>query len=487
MTDEEMDFCHECGMEFPNGPEEVCPLCGNEITIIENDPLDLVDWVPDGMVRCAVCRGWCPEDDWRFKFYWRRFDSPAWLTLDEPWCNDCVMDGIRKQYPGLEKSGLEPDTYLIWEKGLEMGIDLGPHLRDIDFYDTAFQLHNKRLSREQIVHWLSWGCPVTEVVNWVDVTRSYKMAMKWREAGFPPDEDTGIWISWGCSPNTASKYLEQGISYPPGTDYKKLGISLRDAIYFDSNDFSSIDGEVGRYNIRTWLPSRLSPEHIVRLRDEIDEREDTFEELHYRSRSRQSDGDRLGDFWEFLPKQFEQLNALGLHITVENLQKYWGLSSDEILKVIDVGGSPGVAADLIRRGASVGKMGVVERLLNLGVQQELATSLATRGFLVKHLKQIETKGDALAILDRLGDVLGWLEEGATVEDAIPWLEVEGPAYQIRSWSKQGFASREAANWAQEGFTSEDAKLWRDSGVDSPVVAKRRREAGIQPTPKRYKQ
>ena len=138
MDDTELEFCKECGMEFPNGGAETCPLCGNEVEI-EIDPVDELPLVVgteiDDSERCAVCKKWYDAEDEWFWNYWTDFDGPEWLSIDYVWCFDCILKRFKKDNPDFEACGLEPDSYLIWKEALDVGIDLGPkfHQRSTTF------------------------------------------------------------------------------------------------------------------------------------------------------------------------------------------------------------------------------------------------------------------------------------------------------------------------------------------------------------------
>jgi hypothetical protein len=180
-----------------------------------------------------------------------------------------------------------------------------------------------------------------------------------------------------------------------------------------------------------------------------------------------------------LPRNFESLKQVGLPITAPNLERYWGLSSSEILEVIDAGGKPGLAAEVIRHGGSIRHLVIIEKLLDLGTGYWLATLLTQRGFLLKHFKDAVKKGDVLSTLMKIGAILK-SDSRMKIDDAYAWFEIEGSFEQLELWKMQGFAPHEGINWSKEGFEPETARKWRDAGVDSPVTAKRRRDAGLQP-------
>jgi hypothetical protein len=354
--------------------------------------------------------------------------------------------------------------------------------------DAVNSLQRYGLSRKEIVRWLDAGCSVEEVEEWLRIAGDFKSAIGWREAGFSPfEESTEVWIKWGCSPSSATSQIRQGVLSPPPLAYRDFGISLDDAVYFDTTSFSA-DGDYNPFrkdfdaqnHIGTWLPSGLSPQQILLMRAKIAREAYLFEDLHSRSAEHLGEMCESGDFWTFLPLQFEYLTKVGLPINTENLKLYWGLSNDEILQVIDSGATPSVATELVRRGVLVSKVDVVERLIELGATQELALTLAAKGFLMKHLKLLESKGIYVTELQEILEMFGWLPNDSSIDDAITWYLLEDLTAPPFVWVENGFGPEDALRWSQEGFRPELARMWRDSGVDSPLLAKRRGDAGIQP-------
>ncbi len=478
MDDTELEFCKECGMEFPHGIEETCPLCGNEVEI-EIEPVDelppVVGTEINDSERCAVCKKWYDNSDWWFWDYWTQFDYPDWLSIDYVWCRDCILKGISKQYPEFAASGLEPDTYLIWKTGLEDGIDLGPKLFVIEMTNAIRRLPSSDWT--QMVYWLDSDCEIDEAEKWVVLFDTFHEAMEWKDAGFSPDE-AEEWLDWECSPIEARESEISGDGCPPYIDFKKLGFSLAEATFLTSNDFTVGYYEGADCDIETWIPSGLSISEIVQLRDEIREFEDEFEAIHESSQFRIKYEERTSDFWVSLPREFEQLKETGLQITALNLKKFWGLTSKEILKVIDSGGDIEVAAQVVRQGGSVSKLGIIERLIGLGTSSATASLLAKRGFLVKHLKEIEN-GGVLVTPTRISIILE-SDADIKVDEALSWLKIDAKIEDIKFWRQKNFSVQEVSKWMKEGFGPEMASRWRDSGVKSPSVAKRRRDAGLNP-------
>ena len=488
MENTELEFCKECGMEFPNGLEEICSSCGNEL-IIESDevlPETVLDQIAESG-KCVVCLEELNESDEEYWDFWNDFASPEWLSIDYVWCGYCIVSRFRKENPDSETHTRPegfflwaPETFLVWKEALGSGIDLGPKLSDIEKSDAIRRLSSCGVGFEEIIKWLNSDCLIEEAEQWSDLFDEFETAMAWREAGFDLERDRlESWLEWGCSAEDAAQFVQQGEKLAPRMGWKEIGIGIADAFYFERHDFTYYEHFTARHFIGTWLPTDLSPSKIVELRDGLLREHAQLEMFHQANLSRLKQEDRTEYFWGWLPRMFEVLKSVGLPITVENLKKYWGLSSKEILNVIDSGGKPGVAADVVRQGGSVSKLGIIERLLEAGMDTAAATLLTQHGFLLKHLKRVEKKGDTLRSL-------GWLTQlfeadlGVKVDEALEWLDVEATVSQCKMWRQKDFSPEEAAKWSNEGFLPETASRWRDAGVDSPVTAKRRLDAGLNP-------
>ena len=479
MSEQELEFCRECGMEFADEVEDPCPLCGNELglEVDEDAEVFVVGQQLDDVEKCAECGKWYDDEDEWFWDYWHDFDGPEWLSIDYVWCFDCILKRFKKDNSDFEESGLEPDSYLIWKEALDVGIDLGPKLFDIEMSNVIRRL--RFVDRDQMIRWLDSDCPIDEVDKWTNLFDEFDEAMAWRDAGFSPDLETvGNWLKWECSPEVAANYIHMGLEYVPGERYKELGVGLDDAVFFEMNGMSDHPDNSGQYNVAPWLSSGLNPAQIVALRDQIVDYEYEIEEVFRASEARLKYEDTSVNLWRALPNQFKELQAVGLSITVENLLTYWGLTSKEILKVIDSGGDAELGAQVLRQGGSLSKLGVVKRLIELGTSSATASLLSKRGFLVKHLKEIEN-GGYLVTPTRISMILE-SDADMKVDEALSWLKIDAKIEDVKRWRGKGFSAQEASKWIDEGFSAEMASRWRDSGVKSPSIAKRRQDAGLNP-------
>jgi len=87
----------------------------------------------------------------------------------------------------------------------------------------------------------------------------------------------------------------------------------------------------------------------------------------------------------------------------------------------------------------------------------------------------ESEWYILVLLSELDDFLDSYSD-IKIEEYLLWLEVPGGI----SWRHSGFTPQEAAKWSEKGFSPKMATRWRDAGVNSPVTAKRRQDAGLNP-------
>jgi hypothetical protein len=480
-SDFSIDFCRECGMEFPDGPEEVCSICGNEIEI--EDPADIPKVVGaeiDDDERCAVCKKWYEPSDERFWNYWLDLHTPAWLSVDHVWCTDCILDRLKKEHPDFESSGLEPDTFIIWKESLAMGVDLGPKLFEIEVTNAVYRLTSCAVSPEEIVRWLASDCPIDEAEKWPNFFDEFDQAMEWRNAGFGPDDDQiGEWLNWGCSPAVAAEYVNQGLEEAPGAHYRELGINLADAVYYESGGFGDYSASFCSRFLEACLHAELHRSQTVALLKDVMEIEFEIEEVHRRSQSREKIEERTYEYWDYLPRQVQQMKGAGLGITAENLLRFWGLSGREILKTIDAGGNLDVVAEVVRGGGAPGKASLIERLVETGLSASAVTTLVKRGFLLKHLRALEkTEGCFSTILS----LVSLLEDDTqiNVDEGLEWIAAGISSSHFTAWRRCGLTAHEAAKWIREGFHPDSARRWLESGIKSPTVAKRRHDAGIVP-------
>ena len=315
-----------------------------------------------------------------------------------------------------------------------------------------------------------------EATEWSGAGVNLRQAKAWKAAGFYPDggpngePDVCGWLAWGCKPKQAVEYFHQGCEDAPSERLKELGISLEDAVFFQLNGF---DGDEMDCLVDIFLPSGLSPKKIVKLKSQLDEASEEFEDMCFEDED--FEGNYTSSFYDSLPEMFESLKSVGLAINAANLKKYWQLSDKQMLKVIDYGVESRLVSRIIRQGIPANKIGIAERLIQLEVTYPSAASLVKRGLTLKHLKLLVEKDEPKKLLRELDDFLD-RDSDIKIEECLFWLEVP----QGIIWRDSGFTPQEAAKWSNEGFQPDTAGRWRDGGVNSPLTAKRRRDAGLNP-------
>jgi len=504
-VDEEMlEFCRECGMEFLDGFETECPLCGAEQEDLEGETPRVLGQPLDDDEKCAVCKQWYTLEDEAFWEYWEEFDSPDWLSIDDVWCRTCIIKRLNTEYPELHASGLEPGTYLVWRDALSMGIDLGPRLTEIEMNQSVWRLVNCAVSREDIIQVLSSDCPIDEAVEWLNifddfetaatwrkagfhldevdmwlrVSESVETCIRWREAGFSLDDDPDDWARGECSPVEALSLRAQGHECPPPIEFKTFGVSIFEALHLDAaglepDNFGHFDSLGG------WLSSGLKPPEIVTLRTEIAERILELERIHREIALSESERAKYPTFRHFLPVMIRRLSSVGLPVTAENLLKYWGLQDRTIIASIDKGLDNSRQNQWLQRGVSPSKVALVERLLRLGVSEETSLGLVRRDLRQRHLKSFADEVLSPGHLNYLYAILV-TDNHMTVDEAQSWMNFGFSPRDFLIWRKCGFRPDEACEWRRAGFDAEESRQWRSSGAKSPAIAGRRREAGIKP-------
>jgi hypothetical protein len=504
MSQKRNSICSGCGYNYLSKSEVNCVHCGTERDEqLREEVLSVFGERPEEHEKCAVCKRWYDDEDESFWNYIAEFHQ-EWLNLDDVWCKACILKRFRKEYPEYATSGLEPDIFLVWKWALDMGIDLEPRLVDIEWTEAIPMLY--RGDQEQLVKWLSSDFSTEDASAWLEWFDNFEDAVAWRDVGFTPEnESIGEWIEWGCSPVEASSAMKKGLETVPELRFRELGFSLEDAVFFELQNMTAYDGDVGWNMVEYWVTSGLSPLQIVELRNQVVAQESEFEFVHSTSQTREDFCDWTVEPYEALPLMFEVLRKARLPITAENLRKFWGLTSKEILRLIDAGGDVEHGAQLCRLGIAPSKAALFKKMSALGVPDSVASTLIRRGFLQKYLSLRNGDREFRDVAERLVSLL-WVDESMTIEVAYGWLDLRLDRTSVRNWlekgisgaialqwARAGFSPVEARNWLdggidpkiaiqwhKEGLTVRECKSWIDAGIKSPVIAKRRKDAGIKP-------
>jgi len=459
MTNNEPEFCKACGVEVLFGEARICGTCGNGGEIGSRDESRPLLFVPtrsgftfiESDEKCDRCQAWCGDYDLSFWAFYSEFEDFA-DDVDFTWCSECVLEGFKKDNPDFEATGLKFENYLVWKEALASGLDLMSKLVDDETSNAVRNLHDCGVGREEIVDWLRFDCPIDEAEYWVE---------------------------WNCPPEKIAAYLAQGLTDCPDKHYRELGVNLEDAVFYELNGFSYDYDEGYPCYIGDWLSSGLKKTQLLELRNALSEKEAEFESLHGRTQEFGKDEDFYDYFSASLPFMFRTLRKVGLKVDVENLRRYWGLDASQILKVIDIGGEVERAANMVRLGVPVAKVPLFEKLAAVGVAENVSLLLVKRGLLHKHLKQMEKQENIKLSIETLYELLTSIQP-MKVDDAIRWFVSGLDVAQIKQWALYEIDSEVAVKWAKEGFSPITTKQWIAAGVNSPVTARRRRDAGVNP-------
>jgi hypothetical protein len=223
------------------------------------------------------------------------------------------------------------------------------------------------------------------------------------------DNDLFQDLSFNCIPSKAL-LLNVGID---GATFK----NYEDVLY-----------RLTEYRFMAEAPQEVQVERLLLSGIEIDRLREIDEEIGFNplmsevmdeldDEAKNAKGESIFDIFT---KTVSALSKVCLELTTENIAKYWGLSDELILHIVD----NGLLSDEVLRIAR----------------------------LVEEPTQLN----------------GWL---AFNENTIE-------AGEIREWVKAGFDAQDAVRWKVAEFDAESAAKWR-MVVDNPTVARRRLDAGIQ--------
>lgn len=425
---------------------------------------------------CSGCgEEWTDEGSEAFDF-WSDFWGPVWIDLREYWCESCILERFRSEFPEYAESRLSPEVFLVWKMGLDEGIDLTPKL---DLISTTNVLRQLSMYSYEAATWLNLQMPLEEIVLWPWHIDEPEVAAEWHDLGFRPDEEEiGIWITrYKGSARTAAEELGRALDVRWG----KLGLTVEEGQFFESHGMTDDETRGGDF-VGTWLGLGLSNDDIVKLvKLLMGQHWYSLVEIHEDSVLSEDRGERglEEDLWAKVPRVIAALRGAGLRISFENLRIFWGVDSEKILAVIDTGCDPELGAYMVRLGATLRSVGTATRLTERGLSSRQAALLIKRGMTKRLLDEIERSDTPDWVLK---NVLNHLEESREVDaqEALTWVNRGVSAFGAFAWRQLGVDAERAAEWAQAGWSANDAKKWLAAGVKSPVVAARRRDAGIEP-------
>ena len=409
---------------------------------------------------CAYCDKTMSTADLNLMSDWLLDLKPSELETFVMLCCKC----FEQKFPGYLKLEMPP--------------------KEIDAWGRLFE------ASEAII-WKSAGFDAIQASHWFDLLLEddglvdIRVAKEWKQAGFK-SEDYEEWREWSKDATEIKDALSVNFATTDSTSapklrFRDLGFNLSEAIQLSNAEFGTDLASCEPEDfIDNWMPRSLNVDDLITLKLEVADKREIFQERHRNCRG--SIKNWKPDFACHLPNALNNLRQAGLPITCDDLLRYWGLSKEQILKVIDKGIDLEFAIDLVRWGITASKIKVVENLMTRGVEQHSAIALTKKGFSIEVIEKIQKVGystdDLLEVVNKM-DTL-------KAEEIAPWLLVNvghqklAWLKRITEWHRFGFAAESAAGWYREEFSANDADKWVKSGAKTPAAAKRRMAAGISP-------
>lgn len=177
----------------------------------------------------------------------------------------------------------------------------------------------------------------------------------------------------------------------------------------------------------------------------------------------------------------EALEAVGLPISDANVSRYFGMSSASILFAIDNELSDEKYFACARLFDEVSDIHKGVSILEICQDLQATCDLVEAGANIEIVHAVEARGVSVTALTELvkkepqfpcAALLLWLDAGFEADSLDEMLE----------WWRAGFTPDNVASWRELGFDALEATAWLRQTSD-PVVAWRRKEAGISPTKK----
>lgn len=179
-----------------------------------------------------------------------------------------------------------------------------------------------------------------------------------------------------------------------------------------------------------------------------------------------------------LPEMINSLNQAGLPLSEANLEKWWGLSSVEILELIDSGMTDSVSITGRRLGVAHEQLEIFKTLhADLSWDDWIAANFITAGLTL-------TDWEWLTSEDLIDECVCLVtdNDGLTPEVFRSMIELGFDASDeetLIAWWSTGMTPQDAANWRRDGFRPDEALAWNLVGI-TPEVARRRQGQGIKP-------
>jgi hypothetical protein len=392
--------------------------------------------------------------------------------------------GVNELLESIHGWSLSPTQAVSW---LAAGFD-----GETAFYWTAW-----KVSCSKAVKYREEGIHQAPDIGYREAGITLADALKWQK-GFEDYESASDWIGWNVPASVAIELSSKDI-YPPEDDFKDAGLSFEEAMEWTRSDFNSDRFErhdrEGRRDWRFWYDAGFTPEtakefhsrlvaHIIEIIGP-----DTLSSTTHLEQSShdESDDSEIEELLVECVLTLGEIRKSGLTVTVDNAIKWRGLTRQQILASID----QGIDAEI---GRYLG-----DSLLSTD-ELEIYSLLSENNFFVspKRFAACGLKSNDLKSLLKLGvdldlfvrnceslnldgrDLSKWVKEfkGATTGLAINESGEVEPF--ILEWIKYEFSAKDAKLWHSQGFKAEKARAWIESGATDPIVALRRKNAGLKP-------
>ena len=387
------------------------------------------------------------------------------------------------------------DPYGVWQPEIKKWMEFGFTVRE------AIAWRDFNVMPLKALKFVLGGRITPPDPKFIEEDTSISVAISWHDAGF--NEDTSFpWRQWNISPTKAKAFVESGLVNPPDFDtFEETGITFSKALSWLNHGFVDwAEKDQVAYYYHEWFLAGLTPSKAKRVRDELIARVEVefsngtkprkkpfsliFERNEYPDKVKMLD--LLTEVIEALP----ELSKTHIAITAENLIRWRGLKSEEILEAIDHGVQPDDADFGRKHDVRPDQLELLEKiravedilmdwtyarfLLNAGITEKQLNYLVKKGFRLTRI------AEAIRIHSlTFNTIIKWAKAGWPVDV----LEKDKFGYQqsvLGPWIDTKLDPATAYRWQTYNFTADAAEKWINAGVSDPEIANRRKVAGIEP-------
>jgi hypothetical protein len=433
--------------------------------------------------RCLRCRHDLTVDDrQRWKHQFSSSDVRWWNGSQL--CCVCIEKLSSDKKSGTSLDVNQINVYLLFREAEKQGIDLLNKVEQIEKekliqHLQAVDYRNELKTCADLVPWVALNCRMKDIPDWFVHFKEIEKVRGWVNAGFTYKEAA----SWEFKP-----------VYWNALRWALTGLPVNDAVVWAQEGFLSRPDDARGWNNLNVSPDlakkaeslQLTLEVVSKLNtrfdfspslfiNEVVNRAHELQEVHQASRN--VGASSATRFTDSLIHVAEELQKVGLAVTVQNLMKYWGLAHDVILHVVDNDIKSRHLIDAIQLNLPENQWSLAEFILDEGIPLKEMSRLLESGLTWKQFTQYAKSREKQIRLLSL-----WRElPDSPIEDLHAWSNTNLAYGEIREWRKRNFSPEQALTWHQGKFTPTEATGWIQSGVNDVLIAQRRRDAGIRPT------